>query len=112
MAATDVTNVIERLGAFEERMGVHLESLGAELEPIGDAWFLNVRGELHPQSGTELRQDVEVVIAAYDISAKIVGTGSCRFEAEKFFGFEVFEETIQIHVNSLKRIRIFPKRAD
>lgn len=112
MAAIDVTNLIERLEAFEERMGVHLESLGAELEPMYDYFWLRVRGELHPQSGTELRQDMELVIAAYDTSSKIVGTGSCRFQAEEFFGFEVFEVPIQIHVNDLKRIRIFPKRAD
>jgi hypothetical protein len=111
--ATDVTSLIERLEAFEDRVGVRLESLGAELDPmLDDLVHLNVRGELHPQSGTELPQDVELVIAAYDASSKIVGTTSRRFEAEGFFGFEIFEETIGIHVNNLKRIRIFPKQAD
>lgn len=27
--------------------------------------FLHMRGELHPQSGTELQQDVELIIAVY-----------------------------------------------
>jgi|ERR1039458_2934632 hypothetical protein len=113
MSVTDVTNLIERLGAFEERMGVRLESLGAKLEDMGgDSVFLTVSGELHPQSGTELPQDVELVIAAYDTSSKIVGTVSHRFESEGFFGFEIFEEMVQIHVNNLKRVRILPKRAD
>jgi hypothetical protein len=94
-------------------MGVRLESVGAKVEDMGgDSVYLKVSGELHPQSGTELRQDVELVIAAYDTSSKIVGTGSRRFGAEGFFGFEIFEELIQIHVNNLKRIRIFPKQAN
>ena len=87
MATTDATSLIERLEAFEDRMGVRLESVGAKVEDMGgDSVYLKVSGELHPQSGTELRQDVELVIAAYDTSSKIVGTGSRRFGAEGFFG--------------------------
>ncbi len=113
MATADVTNLIERLEAFEDRVGVRLESLGAELRTLlNNGFFLNVRGELHPQSGTELPRDVELVIAAYDTSSKIVGTSSRHFEAGGFFGFEIFEVMIQIHVDNLKRIRIFPKQAD
>ena len=111
--ATDVTNMIERLEAFEERASVRLESLGAVLLPVsGDLVYLKVRGELHPQSGTELLRDVELVFAAYDASSKIIGTSSCRFHTEGFFGFEIFETTVQLHVNILKRIRIIPKQAN
>ena len=67
---------------------------------------------LHPQAGANLRHDVELVIAAYDTSSKIVGTGSCFFQAENFFGFDIFEAFIKIDVDDVKRIRIFPKQGN
>ncbi|MCC6423750.1 MAG: hypothetical protein IT447_09760 [Phycisphaerales bacterium] len=113
MAVTDVTMLVERLEAFEERLGVRLESLGAQLNPLlDDLVHLEIRGEMHPQAGTELQQDVKLVVAAYDANGRIVGTDSHLFEAGGFFGFETFEIIVQIYVNKLTRVRVYPKRND
>jgi hypothetical protein len=113
MAVTDVTKLLERLEAFEDRLGVRLESLSVFMEVIGDDCVgLLVRGELHPQAGTELQQDVELIVAAYDSSSRIVGTMSQHFEASGFFGFETFEMIVEIHLNEIARVRIYPKRSE
>lgn len=85
MTVTDITNLIERLEAFEDRLGVRLESLSAKFEQYDDTGFVKVLGELHPQSGTTLQKDIELIVAAYDSSSRIVGTGSTYLEASGFF---------------------------
>lgn len=110
MAVKDVTQLVERLEAFEDRLGVQLESLSAQLDVINDeSVYLWVRGELHPTSGTELGQSVELVVAAYDSASRVVGTSTRYFDASSFFGFEIFEIVVQINVKNLTRIRIHPK---
>ena len=112
MAVEDITNLVERLEAFEDRLGVRIEALSADFNYDADDGeaTLTVRGELHPQSGTELQQDVELVVAAYDSSSRIVGTESHYFEMAGFFGLEVFEIVTFVHVKNLSRIRVYPKR--
>jgi len=113
MAVTDVTELIERLEAFEDRVSVRLESLSAFLQVIGDDFVgLKVRGELQPQSGTELEQDVELIVAVYDASSRVVGTDSEYFEASEFFGFETFEIFFQVDSDEISRVRVYPKRSE
>lgn len=112
MRVEDVSNLIERLEAFEERVGVRLESLSAQLARSDDHAYLTVLGEVHPQAGTDLQEDVELVIAVYDSSARVVGTASHSLEASTFFGFETFEIVAEIYVNKVTRVRIYPKRSE
>ncbi len=107
----DVTHLLERLEAFEDRLGVRIESLGADLEQQDDGdWSLSVRGELHPQSGTSLEQSLQLVIAVYDSTSKIVATTSSYFHADSFFGFDIFDESLWFGASNIARIRIYPKQ--
>ncbi len=113
MAVKDVTKLVERLEAFEDRLGVRIESLSAHLNADDDeSVYLVVRGELHPKSGTELEQSIELVVAAYDSASRVVATGSEFFDASSFFGFEIFDVTVEIPVKNLARVRIHPKRSE
>ncbi|MDY0168903.1 MAG: hypothetical protein RBS80_20325 [Thermoguttaceae bacterium] len=103
----DVTDRIERLELFEERLGVQLEGLSAFVE----RGFLTVRGELHPRNGTELNQDTELVVAAYDATSRVIGTASNYFTSEDFFGIETFELSINLPIATVARVRVYPKKA-
>ena len=110
MAVEDVTRLVERLEAFEDRVGVRLESLHGAMWENDDGMWLEVRGELHPKSGTKLQQNLQLVIAAYDSSSRIVGIKEKIFLANTFFGFEVFQMHVQLDVLKLTRIRVYPKQ--
>lgn len=114
MAAKDITNLIERLEAFEDRLNVRLEAMSAQLDEISDdAIYLEVRGELHPKDGMELGHDhLVLVVAAYDSDSRVIGTTKEYFTKENFFGFNVFNISVSVPVNSLKRIRIYPERCE
>lgn len=113
MAVEDVTELIERLEAFEDRLGVRLDSVGAQLEPMyDDLIHLVLRGELHPANGTTIDNNLELIVAAYDSTSKIVGTSSQYIDASSFFGLETFEVTVQLYVSTISRIRIYPKLVD
>jgi hypothetical protein len=106
----DITSKIERLELFEERLGVRLESLSAFLDPGDPPFALNVYGELHPRDGTELRDNVELVVAVYDRGGRIVGTSSASFDAENFFGLETFQVFFYVPVKDIVRVRVYPKK--
>ena len=108
---TDVTSLVERLEAFEDRLGVRMESLNADVMELNDGTYLRVRGELHLKSGTELEQNVFLVVAVYDSSGRIVGTKQQWFVKRTFFGFEVFQIDVNLDATELKltRIRVYPK---
>jgi hypothetical protein len=114
MAITiDITSRIERLEVFEERSGVRLESLSAfVLEFDSLPIYVTVRGELQARDGTELQQDVELVIAAYDSSGRIVDTRTIYYYKKNFFGLETFDEPmmIPVPVNQLAKVRVYPKK--
>jgi len=112
MADIDVTSKIERLEVFEERLGVTLESLSAFVHDNGPGYsvFLIVRGELQTRNGTELQGNIHVVVAAYDASGRIIGTESLGCYVEDFFGLETFHLTVEIPLNQVSKVRIYPKK--
>jgi len=113
MVNIDVTSKIERLEVFEERLGVRLESLSAFFTDYGLDNFnndVNVRGELQVREGTELQQDVELVMAVYDSSGRVIATSSKSYYAGEFFGLETFELTVEIPMNQVAKIRVYPKK--
>ena len=86
----DLTNKIERLEALEERLHVSLSGLSAFFEEITpDSLWLNVRGEIQPTNGPKLSEEIELQIAAYDPSGRIIGTSIESFDPDTFFGIEV-----------------------
>jgi len=109
LAEEDVTDLIERLEAFEERLGVSLEGLFAGI--LQRREYIRVNGELHPREGTELKQNTEVVATVYDQSGRVLAVQSERFSTDSFFGFEAFSLFIHMDVGSNRpaRIRVYPK---
>ncbi len=110
MANIDITSRIERLEVFEERLGVTLQSLSAFVQDGGADSILEVCGELQPLNGTELQGDVELVVAAYDSSGRIIGTSSCSYFADEFFGLETFDLTVLLPMNQVTKVRVYPKK--
>ena len=112
MADIDVTSRIERLEVFEERLGVTLESLSAFVHDNGadSSTYLIVRGELQPLNGMELQENVDMVVAAYDVSRRIIGTSSCRYYADELFGLETFDFTVELPLNQVSKVRLYPKK--
>lgn len=110
MAEIDLTSKIERVEAFEERVGVRFQGMSAFLDVDDDYVSLRVHGEIHASSGAELSDDVNVVIAAYDQSDRVVGTETSYYDSESFFGFEAFSETLSLSVKNISKIRIYPKK--
>ncbi len=107
----DMTNVIERLEAFEEHLRVRLEALQA-IAFIGsgnNVPYVRVCGEIHASDGVTLKQHIKVVVDAYDSTGKLLSTGWLNVsEPEKFYGFETF--MIQINViGKVGKVRVYPK---
>mgnify|MGYP000952840156 CR=1 FL=1 len=113
MARLDLTRHIERLEAFEDRAGVRLESLSAYVDLDSESpHILRVYGELHAKDGTELPCDVTLVIAAYDDQGRVVGSTTNWYDKKDFFGLDVFEILFLVENESIRKVRIFPKRRD
>ena len=107
----DLTNKIERLEALEERLHVSLSGLSAFFEEITpDSLWLNVRGEIQPTNGPKLSEEIELQIAAYDPSGRIIGTSIESFDPDTFFGIEVFDRSVSLDMPDVARVRIYPKK--
>ena len=106
----DITQVIERVPAFEDRLSVRLEALSAFAEgPDDDGdWKILLNGELHPMGGETLDRDLEVNASAYDSSGRVVSTESNWISSDDFFGFEAFTFSFYAPVKVAK-IRLYPK---
>jgi hypothetical protein len=100
----DVTHLLEQLEAFEERCAVTLEALFAEFEDQ----FLWVKGEVRPRDGSQLKQDVSIIVDVYDQQKRLISRGEHRVWAESFLGFETFE-IITGGSSEIAKIRIYPK---
>lgn len=111
MADIDVTSKIERLEVFEERLGVTLESLSAFVTDQGaDNIYLAIRGELQTRDGTELHEDIALVVAVYDASGRIIGTSSQWYFVDGFFGLETFEFIVHLPLSQVSKVRVYPKK--
>ena len=106
MAERDITDLIERLEAFEDRLGVNLEGLFAEVSEDG---YVHVNGELHLRDGTELNQDLEIVATIYDSSGRVLNVADTGFYTDSFFGFEAFSLFMNIGNKHPAKIRVYPK---
>ena len=100
---------IERLEAFEERLGVRIEGLFACIDENN---YIKINGELHSNEGTQLEQNIKLMISAHDSSGRIVGTDYSLISAESFFGFEIFSEYFQAQSESVSKVRIYPRQSD
>ena len=110
-AEGDMTNLIERLEAFEEHLRVRLEALKAvAFIGIGtNIPCLRVCGEIHATDGVTLKHHVKMVVDAYDTSGNLLSTGwQAVSEPVKFYGFETF--MIQLNVaDQVGKVRVYPK---
>lgn len=104
----DVTHLVERLEAFEDRLGVSLEGLYAAQDKERDS--IEVNGELHPRGGTELDNDVDVVVTLYDSGGRVLETRTEYIDSDNFFGFETFSVYLSGAADlPVSKIRIYPK---
>lgn len=106
VADQDITNLIERLEAFEDRLGVSLEGLFAVVDTSG---YVRVNGELHLREGTELNQDIEVVATVYDSSGRVIAASDHTFREDSFFAFEVFTFFMDVSGHPPTKVRVYPK---
>lgn len=115
MNRLDLTDKIERLPELESRAGVRFDALFACARHEGeDDVTLQVLGELHPQSGTELEDTdaggyVNVTVVAYDAQGRVIGKQGEGFDREGFFGFEPFDIWIQNLMSAPAKIRLVVK---
>jgi hypothetical protein len=112
MGKKDISNLVERLKAFEEKAGVRLEAIAAfyETDPDSDTTQVTVYGEIHAASGTELSKSVTLGLVVYDDNSRVIGTSSSYFDNEDFFSFEAFDITCgDLPKIKLSRIRLIPK---
>lgn len=109
---SDQTDRIERIEAFEDKAGVRLEALYAGLrEGAGDQHVrLIVRGEAHAtRNNSKIKNDIEIVLAAYDAQGRVIGKGDHFIGGDSFFSFEVFEIDLYDLPVPPERIRLYPK---
>jgi hypothetical protein len=107
---------IERLEFIEEKMGVKLESLFACEDGsgwssgIGTSKRFVINGELHTIDGSQLSQNVRLVISAHDSSSRVLGSGSIEIKAKDFFGFDTFSDGMHVYAceDLVTKVRIYP----
>jgi hypothetical protein len=110
----DLTQLIERLEAFEERCGVRLEALFASIDPseeisVGGNLQITVNGELHPRAGPQLHKNITLVFDTYDKNARLVATDVKVFITDGFYGFETFSNNIYSPISQISKIRVYPR---
>lgn len=101
----DITHFIERLGAFEDRLGVRLKVLVAY---VSDG-YLTIHGEVHPYKQATIKPGIEVHVAAYDSSGRLIATSGTSLSEEASSGFQAFELGVDLSIEELFKIRVFPK---
>lgn len=110
----DLTNLVDRLEAFEERFGVSIEAMRAGSQWRGNLFGgtmkgIVILGQLRPRDGLVIKQDIELVADAYDRAGRILNTGKVYFVKEKFYGFETFEIFFWTAPETVTKICIYPK---
>ena len=81
---------IERLEIMEGKYGVSFVGLNAMYDTnnsINGIPCANVEvyGEIHSINGAGILESIDVIATAYDSTGKVLGTGSERITADKFF---------------------------
>ena len=105
----DLSELIERLEAFETRNVVRLEGLYAKIEDLDPELYMEVYGEVHATDGTEIATDLEIVISAHDTLGRVVATSSAYLSADTFFAFDVFSTSFQVPQSDIVKVRVYPK---
>ena len=107
----NLSDRVEQVVPLEERLGVSLSAIGAYVRTDADGRAISVAGEIRPQRGTRLEQDLEVVVTVYDEKRRVIGTGSHKVYRKTFWTFETFGlDLFGIPRDTeVARIRVFPK---
>ena len=105
----DMTDKIERLEALEDRLNVSLSGLSAFYDLDCSTIPIRIRGEFRSTTGLTIPQKIMIEIAAYDQTARIVGTTCTTILPEHFLGVAIFDLSLFPSVATVTRIRIFPR---
>ena len=114
MSKTDVTNIIEKLEAFEERLGITLNGISAfyEQDDYSEDDSVEVMGEILARSGEKIEESLNLVLAVYDKQGRVIGKDSIWFDNDDFFVLDTFSVSAYVPKNSeFSKIRIYPKKA-
>ena len=107
---------VERMELFEENLGVNIQNSSAF---VNEDRTLEINGEVHLCEGTELKQDIQLVISVHDSQGRVINSIRTRhIEANSFFGLELFSgrmgyasgyyTTVLPCTEILTKVRIYP----
>ncbi len=111
MKRKDITELIQRMEAFEARLNVAFEALSAfeTKDQYEDDHSVVVRGELHATSGSTINQDIELQLSVFDSNGRVIETASDYIDSEKFFGFHAFDINCTVPPKTVTKLRLVPK---
>jgi hypothetical protein len=104
----DISSLVEHRPLFEERLGVRIQSVSAFLDDSPTWPHVTVRGEIKVRTGTRLATNTKLMVGAYDMAGRVVGTEWAEFYKDGFFTMEVFEVAISISTTKIARILLYP----
>lgn len=107
----DITSKIERLELFEDHLRIRLSALSAYLSGRIDPYqsFLTINGEVTVDSGVRLEDQFAICAAVYDESGRVVSNQRTSGLRKDFPGFEILHMEIGLQVDTVSKIRIYPK---
>lgn len=107
----DVTHLIERLEALEELAGIRFDALFAALVGVLDQRVVRIYGEIHPQTGSTITCNMDIMVDVYDTEGKILTHWSNYIRADRFWGFATFKVhcAARSPILNLAKIRVYPK---
>jgi hypothetical protein len=104
----DLTHKIERLELFEEKLGVVLQGISVFEENCK----LTICGELISAIGTNLKYNITVIVAVYDLKDRVITHDERYFYANDFLGLETFEVSIfDVNDDNISKIRVYCKKS-
>jgi len=111
MAKVDITDKIEIMATLEERMNITLSGLSAFIDhdDIEDM-FIMIYGDVTTRDGQALPHNIKLIAAVYDTTDRIIGKSDYSLFEEDFFCMETFQMMINIPLNSISKIRIYPNK--
>lgn len=116
----DVSSKIERLELFEDRLKIRLSGLSAFFVRRDDEMgnYLGICGEVTADDGAKdaamqnigtvkSERQVIICIAVYDDSGRVVAH-DLTWDSRGSMGFDTFDASIYVPVESVGKIRIYP----
>ena len=100
---------VERFEDMEVKFSIYFEGLNIVFERLSeDALYVKAMGEIHSSTGTELEQDIDIIVTAFNEEDEVIGTGSQWFDEDSFFNLAPLDLSVEVMKKPAK-VRIYPK---